>query len=240
MTISALSQSALYLYRNVAFALVALSVLGIAVPDTARAIPVNGTYTDDSRCDAIPNQTLPHEIGETTAFPIDERILVVVSAITSFACVGDDGAPNDFVVQMTNLSSYSYTDLFFVADSAISIGNADGMVMDLLNAPGVVSDAFRIDGTVTLGVNNPLINESGIVNEIFEPGETWRFLVTNVLFPASVPPTLIFDSAGGFSGSSLGYPPSTASILGTQVVPEPSPGLLVALGLMGLARRRGR
>jgi len=51
---------------------------------------------------------------------------------------------------------------------------------------------------------------------------------------------LIFDSAGGFSGSSLGYPPSTASILGTQVVPEPSTGLLVALGLMGLARRRGR
>jgi len=227
--------------RNFALALAALAAVLTGGPRAASALPVNGFYTEDARCETLPNQTLPHEIGETTAFPIDERISVVVSAAFTYECVGDDGVANDFVVQMTNLSSYSYVDLFFVADSAISIGNADGMVIDLINAPGVVSDAFKIDGTVTVGVNNPLLNESGTVNEIFEPGETWRFVVTNVVFPASVPPTLIFDSAGGFSGSSLGTPPSTASILGTQVVPEPTTALLFGLGVAGLAwQRRSR
>jgi len=62
---------------------------------------------------------------------------------------------------MANLSPYSYTDLFFVADAGISVGTV----------------------TVT-GINDNLLGESGLVNEIFESGETWRFIVTNVLFPA--------------------------------------------------------
>ena len=212
----------------------------LASPDPAHAVPVNGSYVEDARCDVVPSQTLGHEIGETAGFPIDERIAVFVSQAFTYECVGDDGAPNDFVVQMTNLSQYAYTDLFFVADDGILIGNADGVVEDVLGAPGVFADAFEIDGTVTLGVNNPLLNESGIVNEIFEPGETWRFVVTNVLFPANIPPQLVFDSVGGFAGSSSGFPLSTASILGNQVVPEPSTALLVGLGLASLAAARRR
>ena len=101
---------------------------------------------------------------------------------------------------MANLSPYSYTDLFFVADAGISVGTV----------------------TVT-GINDNLLGESGLVNEIFESGETWRFIVTNVLFPASVPPLLVFDSAGGFAGNSPGFPPGTASIPGTQLQPVPVP-----------------
>ena len=47
----------------------------------------------------------------------------------------------------------------------------------------------------------------------------------------------VFDSAGVFAGSSAGFPPSTASILATQI-PEPSTGLLLALGLSALALAR--
>ena len=220
--------------------MLALGALFLAGPHTAIAVPVNGSYVEDPlRCDVQANQNIGHEIGETTAFPIDERIAVFVSAASSYVCVGDDGAPNDFVVQMTNLSPYAYTDLFFVADDGILIGNADGTVEDVFGAPSIFADAFRIDGTVTTtGVNDNLFNESGIVNEIFEPGETWRFFVTNVLFPANIPPILVFDSVGGFAGSSVGYQPSTASILGTQVVPEPSVALLLGLGFAALSQRR--
>jgi hypothetical protein len=221
----------------------ALAALFFFSPAPARALVVNGLYTEDPlRCDTHVNQNLGHEIGETAAFPIDERISVFVSPATSYVCLVDDTFPNDFVVQMTNLSPYSYVDLFFVADNGIIIGNADGMAEDLTGAPGILADAFRIDGTVTItGVNDSLFNESGIVNEIFEPGETWRFLVTNVSFPANIPPLLVFDSAGGFAGSSTGYPPSTASILGTQVVPEPYTALLFGFGLAALVlgERRG-
>jgi hypothetical protein len=219
-----------------------LAALLFFVPQTARAVPVNGAYFEDPRCDVIPNQNIGHEIGDNSVFPTDEGILVFSGPVSSYVCVGDDGAPNDFVVQMTNTSPYSYVDLFFVADQGINIGNADGNIADLIGAPGVIADAFKIDGTVTVtGINDALQQESGTVNEIFEPGETWRFLVTNVVFPANIPPILTFDSVGGFAGSSAGTPPSTASILGTQLpIPEPSSALLIGFGLVGLALQQRR
>jgi hypothetical protein len=218
-------------------ALAALPALLLGLPGISGAVPVNGAYVDDARCDAIPNQTFSHEIGENS-FPLNELIQVFVGPAPTTRCVGDDGVMNDFVVQIINLSPIAYVDLFFVADDGILIGNADGMAEDLINAPGIFADAFKIDGTVTItGINDTLMGESATVNEIFEPGESWRFIVTNVIFPASVPPTLIFDSVGGFAGGSLGYPPSTASIVGTPI-PEPSTALLVGLGLTALARMR--
>jgi PEP-CTERM motif len=117
--------------------------------------------------------------------------------------------------------------------------SADGNVVDVVNAPGVTADAMRIDGTVTAGVNNNLLAESGAVDEVLSPGETWRSVVTNVIFPASYPPVMQFDSVGGFSGSSAGHPPSTFSILAKQrPIPEPSTAALFGLGLVGLVLRR--
>jgi hypothetical protein len=97
-----------------------------------------------------------------------------------------------------------------------------GRLVDVVNAPGVTADAFKIDGTVTLGANNPLFGESGTVNEIFEPGETWRFIVTNVLFPANVPPTLITVRVG-VRGAARAHAARTAAGRRVEVLAVSSP-----------------
>jgi hypothetical protein len=121
------------------------------------------------------------------------------------------------------------------------IGNADGNMIDIVGAPGVVTDAFRIDGTVTPGINNNLLFESGAVDEIFSPGETWRFNVSNFAGPGGISPPPILNTPGKFAGSDpIVVPPiNTASILAIPV-PEPATTSLILLGAGALLLRRPR
>jgi hypothetical protein len=160
------------------------------------AVPITGVYNEDPRCDIVPSQTLTHELGEQQFFPVNESIAVQVSHATFTVCVPDDGIANDWIIQMTNTSGVAWQNLFFVADLGLTIGNADGNMIDVVGAPGVVTDAFRIDGTVTPGVNNNLLGESGAVDEIFSPGETWRFTVSNYFDPAGTAPAPMFRNPG--------------------------------------------
>jgi len=212
--------------------LAAASMISISqLAQTARAVPVLGIYHEDPRCDTLPNQTLTHELGEQQFFPINEAFAVNVNPATFTVCVPDDGIPNDWIVSITNVSGTAWKNLFFVADLGIKVGNADGSMEDAIGAPNVLSDAFRIDGTVTVGLNNNLLGESGPVDEIFQPGETWRFNVSNFAGPAGTAPfPPIFRTPGQFAGSSpFVIPPiSTASILAIPAVPEPT-----VIGLIG-------
>jgi hypothetical protein len=211
----------------------------------ARAVPVLGLYAEDARCDQLPGQLLSHEIGNSVVFPNNEAINVGSQPVTFTVCVQNDGLANDWVVQMTNVSSTAWRDLFFVCDQGVIVGNSDGTVADVAVAPAVFTDAFRIDGTVTPGLNNNLLSESGPLDEIFQPGETWRFAVSNfmALTPAGTFSPPRFNSPGVFSGSSPIGPNSVgnASILAN---PVPEPGALgVALGIGAAAllmRRRSR
>lgn len=221
--------------------LAAAALAAIAMTQRAGAVPVNGLYLEDPRCDNVPQQSLIDELGAASSFPINESIVVQTSPASFTVCAPNDGIQNDWIVQMTNVSGVAWKNLFFVANVGMSVGNADGSVVDVINAPGVATDAFRIDGTVTVALNNNLLGESGVVDEIFAPGETWRFNVSNFTHPsgASLPP--IFSTPGLFAGSApVVIPPiDTASILATPV-PEPTVVSLVAFGAAALLMRRPR
>jgi hypothetical protein len=210
---------------------------------SAVAMPINGVYIEDARCDVLPNQTFKDELGDALNFPINEGIVYTVSPAPFTVCVPDDGAPNDWIVDMMNVSGQAWQDLFFVTDLGVFVGNADGSVFDVAGAPGAITDAFRIDGTVTAGINSNLLGESGAIDEIFSPGESWRFAVSNFspINTAGFFMTPMFVTPGIFSGSSP-FPstPGNASILANPVVPEPTTAALLVVGGAGLLLRRPR
>ncbi len=219
-------------YRTAAVTLaLVLAMLLPALP--AAAMPVQGQFVNDpAQCDNVPDILLTHELGEAAVFPIDEQLQISVMPTNQVVCVGDDGIANDWDIRIVNVGNIAWMDLFFVADEGIdfSMGNWDGTISDLA-FPGA-SNAFRIDA---VGSNSNLVVESMASNGILEPGESWAFLVSN--FGLSAPP--VFDSVGVFSFSSPSGPPSTASILANPV-PEPMTMSLLALGGLGVLKRRRR
>jgi hypothetical protein len=98
-------------------------------------------------------------------------------------------------VTITNLSPIAYTDLFFVADLGNTIGNADGTIFG--------QDAFRIDAIGPTNAN--LLFESIAADGIFDPTESWTFLLSDFLVTTGPPGAPFFGSlgvAGATSGSS--------------------------------------
>ena len=225
--------------RNRILATTSASLLAWCTAPTASAVPISGLYIEDARCDVLPNLNLSHELGDAAIFPPNEAILVSVSKTNTVVCVPNDGIANDWVIQITNVSGQAWQDLYFVANANNMVGNSDGTVLDLTNAAIPPSDAFRIDGTVTAGVNSSLV-ESGASDEIFSPGETWRFMVSNFQHPSGVSPTPAFLSPGLFAGSASVTTADQASILANPV-PEPATlGMLAVIGAGMLLRRRRR
>jgi hypothetical protein len=217
-----------------------ISAILLLLPATSMALPTQVVHQDVDHCDPLFVPQNVHELGIAPTFAtLPDELIEAADTITELiACPGDSpDIPNALVI-MTNLTGKAWSDVWYVADPptqdpfvATSISNFDGLVD---TAPGSLPGrAFKID---TVGVNTPLIFESIAFNDIFEPGETWHFIIDDYMNTAGLPPSL-FDSLG-VASTSAGGPPSSGSIIAIEV-PEPGGFALLAVGLVvaAIARR---
>ncbi len=116
--------------------------------------------------------------------------------------------------------------LWYVADPGTSLTNYDEWVGNC--GLSDAEEAFKID---SVGENKPLVFESMGQNDLFEHGETWKFVIQDYNDACGIQPHL-FNSLG-IASLSTGCPPSTGSI-----IPEPATLGLLALGALALLRRR--
>ena len=205
--------------------------LVLALALSTAASPVNVYYVEGPQDAGGPNGQWD-ELG--VGFPANELISTQDLGTTSqTACFdGSDqpGIPNR-LVSMTNLTSRSFYEPWYVADPETTITNFDGWVGDVTQ-PGGEQPAFMIDG---MGTNRPLISGDVNGNFAFDPQETWTFILQD-WSNAMGGPANAFDSVG-IASVSVGWPPSTGSII---AFPEPATLGLLAAGGLAILRRRSR
>jgi len=210
-------------------ALALLSAALAVTPLQSQAFPVIVRSGGPGVCDQLAVPEAMHELGVAPFFPLDELIAArwQPTALTPCPRVNDDPAMGNWQVSITNLSGLRWRDLHFVEDGPFIHANYDGFIQG--------QRAHRIDA---VGANLSLVSESMNADGVFEPGETWDFLVQDWI---GNPLAFNFTSPGAVGND--GVPPgsnSTASIVALIATPEPGTLALLGLGLagLGLSRRR--
>jgi hypothetical protein len=177
-----------------------------------------------------------HELGEFI-FPPDELIASVYEVTDLTACSDpvDDPSTANILVSMTNLTSIPWYNVHYVSDFQIPIiSNFDGFIGSGIASPDDLAPSFKIDN---VGINAPLVSESIIPNLIFEPNETWEFIIQDFLPILGGFPTPF--SSVGIAGLSVFDMSSTGSIIASPI-PVPTTMLLLGSGILGLAGFRKR
>lgn len=199
--------------------------------------PVQGRYLDGPLCDNHGPQFAIEELGNMPLFPTNEWIDSSSTFTQQVACPMTDNPaiPNALIV-MTNMTTTTWQDLYYVADPETTFSNVDGRA-ESFAAAGIFTDAMRIDA---VGVNRNLISESIIADGLFQPGETWRFIVQDYanLLGAPAGSFTSLDFAGASAGPGVpGIVPSSGSIV-QMVVPSPATVSLAGVGVVAALRRR--
>jgi uncharacterized repeat protein (TIGR01451 family) len=172
----------------------ALGVLLLLAPQ-ALAVPTTVTSADTPGCDVLTVPAAVDQLGRAPAFPPGEQIQVSATTTTTSACVSmttDNPVIANALVSITNANTGTFGSVWYVANPGTTLSNADGTVN---NQP-----AFRIDAS---GANSPLLLESSSANGIFEPGETWTFVIQDYQNPV-LPPTAINTVGVGQGTTSSG------------------------------------
>ena len=221
-----------FVWTQLVFSLMAVLLLtaGQANALWTTVVAVNGDACDPLglTTDSPDIGTTVDELGTSAGFAVaDEGITAFSSQTEDIACPSNfSQTGKQILLSITNLTTRTFSDLWYVSDPETSLTNADGTINS--------NSAFKIDGTVTINQNNPLIFESISADELFTPGETWTFIIDGYSNAVSVLPSELGSVGVGFDSADPGtIPLSTGSIV--TLVPEPSAALLMGLGLAGLA-----
>jgi hypothetical protein len=199
-------------------------LVAVVVAGSAVATPVIQINIDNlSTCDPL-SGVITEELGNAPEFPSDEAIASSTTNTSLTTCTSDNEAIPNAKVTITNMTAHTYESVWYVSDPQTDLSNLDGAING--------QKAFKID---SVGINQPLVFESIGFNDIFEPGETWEFLIIDYVNMDALPASA-FRSAGLVGNASGSDNVSSGSI----VTPEPATLSLLALGLVWLTRRRRR
>ena len=213
-------------------------------PSSTFGSPTKVAHNDQPTCDQLFIPVDVDELGSTfVPFPADELIRHQDLGQGQPVCFStDDPLVPDSLVEIVNLTSRTFSEVWYVADRDTSISNVDGFAEDFgVAASGVPvsNESFRIDNMLSdpNGIHHPLVFES-IPNGLFEPGETWQFVLQDYSNALGLPPDA-FTSFGVGSASIdiAGTIGSSGSII---AVPEPQVLFWLAVALTGLLAGRRR
>jgi hypothetical protein len=195
-------------------------VLTVSLP--AMAVPASLVYADNPSGQDPMTPPWTEEWG--VGFPPGELIATSETPIKVIPCPRDydSGGPLNIEVTMTNLTGkYGYK-VAYVKDPETTITNDDLL---LING----QEAFLID---KVGLNKPLFFESMTQDNIFEPGETWKFVIQNYSNTLGLAASAL--GSVGVGNQSGGDTLSSGSI----IVPEPGTICVLGLGALSLLRRK--